>query len=153
MVTGIKHLDELMWSVIQASHTPLLVSWRTGCLWPGRRRLTFFEEMGRIHLSLPSSLPPPPPPPPRSATSHSVFELTGIMGEKSWKMQPRKAGGCPVQRVALSKSVPCGSSCGVAGGGSSRVPNSEGTFTGDMQHLGAGPVCSIASILSPSWRL
>lgn len=96
MVTGIKHLDELMCSVIQASHTPLLVAWRTGCLGPGRRHLTFFEEMRRIHLSLLSSFPHTPHPRPRSATSHSVFGLTGIMGEKSWKMQPRKAGGCPV---------------------------------------------------------
>ena len=80
-----------------------------------------------------------------SATSCSVYGLTGIRGEKSWKMQSRKDGGCHLQREALSKSVPRSSPCGVAGGGPSRVAGAEGAFMEDGQHLGRGPARFVTS--------
>lgn len=93
-----------------------------------------------------------------SAMSCSVYGLTGIRGEKSWKMQSRKDGGCHLQREALSKSVPRSSPCAVAGGGPSRVAGAEGVFTEDGQHLVRGPARFVTSwgicrALPPPWRL
>lgn len=89
-----------------------------------------------------------------SATSHSVFGLTGIMGEKSWKMQPSWrmpcAKGGTFQVCPLWFLLWCGWR-GVFQG-----PRLWGHIHGGRgaeQHLGTGPVCSVISILSPSWRL
>ena len=154
MVTGIKHLDELLCSVIQASHTSLTHPSHTPpcCLedWLPRARKKA-PQLFRRNEKNPSLI---------AVILFPLPLLTLCLGWLgSWVRRAGKcspAGRCPVQRVVLSKSVPCGSSCGVPGGGSSRVPDSEGTFIGGrgaVQHPGTGPARSVTSILSPSWRL